>query len=228
MTQLILNQHDQGKFTVNTPDAIIFDLDGTLWDTCPACAVGWNNVLDNNQIAFREITASDVRSVAGKPHEECIRQIFHGLSEETLQILIKETMEEDNRIVRERGGEIYPGVCSGLQTLKSKYSLFIVSNCQKGYVETFFEYSGFKSHFEDFECWGNTGLTKAENLKTIMKRNNLHSPIYVGDTNGDKTAARLCSIPFVHVKYGFGHCDDFDLSVNSFSDFVCAFSGAKP
>ena len=28
-------------------DSLIFDLDGTLWDTCEACAVAWNNVYEN-------------------------------------------------------------------------------------------------------------------------------------------------------------------------------------
>jgi len=33
-------------------DSIIFDLDGTLWDTSEACVVGWNNVLARNGIKF--------------------------------------------------------------------------------------------------------------------------------------------------------------------------------
>ena len=57
-------------------DSIIFDLDGTLWDTCEACAVAWNNVLKRNNIDFRKITASDVRGVTGKPLEDCIKTVF--------------------------------------------------------------------------------------------------------------------------------------------------------
>jgi hypothetical protein len=37
----------------------------------------------------------------------------------------------------ERGGLLYPGVREGLAQLKEKYPLFIVSNCQSGYIETF-------------------------------------------------------------------------------------------
>ena len=48
-------------------DSLIFDLDGTLWDTCEACAVAWNNVVNRNEIKFRQVTSSDVRRVTGKP-----------------------------------------------------------------------------------------------------------------------------------------------------------------
>ena len=80
-------------------DAIVFDLDGTLWDTCASCARGWNNVLQRHGTPFREITAHDIRRVAGQPHEACIRQVFHGLSEADIQLLITETAAEDNRVV---------------------------------------------------------------------------------------------------------------------------------
>jgi phosphoglycolate phosphatase len=72
-------------------DAIVFDLDGTLWDTCASCAIGWNIVLERHGIAWPAITAADVRSVAGKPHAECIRHVFRGLSETQLAILSDET-----------------------------------------------------------------------------------------------------------------------------------------
>jgi phosphoglycolate phosphatase len=200
-------------------DAIVFDLDGTLWDTTEACAIGWNRVLARHRIPFRSVTAGDIRSVVGKPHEACIRDVCHALSEHHLRILIDETPEEDNRAVAELGGKVYPGVEPGLARLSRLYPLFIVSNCQAGYIETFLRCTGFGGLFRDFECWGNTGLTKAENLRAIVGRNRLSSPLFVGDTEGDRMAAESCSLPFVHASYGFGECAT-PTRVESFADLV--------
>ena len=91
------------------PDSVVFDLDGTLWDTCATCAVAWNQVLGRHGIAFRPITEHDVRRVTGRPHEECIRVVFTDVAEDDLLTLIAETQEEDNRMVGEHRGDALSG-----------------------------------------------------------------------------------------------------------------------
>ena len=191
-------------------DAVVFDLDGTLWDTSASCAVAWNRVLGRHRIPFRSITEHDVRGVTGKPHEECIREVFAGLDEAHIQTLAAETQLADNRVVAELGGELFAGVDAGLRQLCARYPLFIVSNCQAGYVETFFHWSRLGGCFRDFECWGNTGLSKTENLRVAIDRNSLRHAVFVGDTPGDQAAAHGCGVPFLHAAYGFGHCTDAD------------------
>ena len=198
-------------------DSVVFDLDGTLWDTCATCAVGWNNVLRRHGIAFREITAEDIRGIMGLPHDQCVRQVFVGLAEHQLALLTTETASEDNRLVAEMGGALYSGVEDGLARLSRRLPLFIVSNCQSGYIETFLGRNGMGTHFRDFECWGNTGLSKAENLKVIVDRNALGSPVLVGDTPGDQSAARECGVPFVYVEWGVGECHGADHRFSSFA-----------
>jgi phosphoglycolate phosphatase len=197
-------------------DAVVFDLDGVLWDTSASCAVAWNRVLDRHRIRFRPITEHDVRAVTGKPHEECIREVFAGLDEAHIATLAAETQEEDNRVVAELGGELFGGVGAGLAALCARYPLYIVSNCQAGYVETFFAWSRLGGYFRDFECWGNTGLSKPQNLRVLIDRNRLLHPVFVGDTPGDQAAARECGVPFLHAAYGFGRCPDADHHFASF------------
>jgi phosphoglycolate phosphatase len=202
-------------------DAVVFDLDGTLWDTCAACAIGWNNVLTRHGIRWPAITADVVRSVAGKPHAECIRQVFEGLPEAQLAILSAETATEDVRCIEAHGGELYPGVREGLVQLAAQQPLFIVSNCQAGYIELFLSSQGFGALFRDFECWGNTGRSKAENLRALIARNQLRAPVFIGDTDGDQLAASSCSVPFIHVSYGYGRCPDAEHNAANFSE-LCA------
>ena len=100
--------------------------------------------------------------------------------------------------------------------MSRRLPLFIVSNCQAGYIEAFLGRNGMDKHFRDFECWGNTGLTKAENLKFIVDRNALASPVLVGDAPGDQSAARECGVPFIYVDWGFGGGEGADRRFSSF------------
>ena len=210
------------------PDSIVFDLDGTLWDTNEACALAWNRVVARNGIHFREITAGDVRGVVGQPHEACIRSVFAGLSERALGTLIQETMIEDNIAVAEQGGKLFEGVAEGLVRLAGQFPLFIVSNCQAGYIELFLELHGFADLFQDFECWGNTQQTKGENLAALIRRNRLVAPLMVGDTDGDFEAARENPATFVQVAWGFGPPIEGTLQAGRFEQLVEMILATKP
>jgi phosphoglycolate phosphatase len=203
-----------------SPDALIFDLDGTLWNTDATCAAGWNRVLARLEIAHRPITAADMREVAGRPHTEAVRRVLVDLAESQIERISEETQLEDNRAVAESGGELYPGVSEHVVRLGAHLPLLIVSNCQRGYIEIFLEWSGLGAHFVDFECWGNTGRDKSANLRMLIERNRLRSPWLVGDTEGDRQAARDNGIRFVHASYGFGQVAEADARIERFADLA--------
>ena len=73
-------------------------------------------------------------------------------------------------------------------------------------------------YFTDYECPGRTGLSKGENNKLIIERNNLKNPVYVGDTEGDAESAKAAGIPFVFAKYGFGNVKEYQYAINKFED----------
>ena len=200
------------------PDALIFDLDGTLWDTNAVCADTWNDVVARLGIPWRPILAEDIRRVAGQPGIDAVRSIFAGLPEEQISHIAEEVLVADVRAIAAVGGDLYNGVCESIPLLRDRLPLMIVSNCQSGYIEVFLNTSGLAGHFVDFECWGNTGRSKAENLAMVIARNGLTEPWFVGDTEGDREAARANSVPFVHVSWGFGSAVDYDHRVDRFAD----------
>jgi phosphoglycolate phosphatase len=212
--------------THSRPDALILDLDGTLWDTCVTCAGAWNLVLGRLGIEHRPITDSDVRAVAGQPHTEAIRRAFPGFAEADIQRISEETQTEDNLAIARSGGELYPGVREHVPRLRALLPLMIVSNCQRGYIEIFLSTSGLGEHFVDFECWGNTGRTKSENLRSLIERNRLRSPWFVGDTEGDRQAASDNDVPFVHASYGFGEVALCDHRIARFAELVELVGGS--
>ena len=128
-------------------------------------------------------------------------------------------LEPDKFTVLLMGGSFGAGnIKDTLKELSKNHKLFIVSNCQDGYIECFFKAHKLDKYFTDYECPGRTGLSKGENNKLIIERNNLKNPVYVGDTEGDAESAKAAGIPFVFAKYGFGNVKEYQYAINKFED----------
>ena len=204
-------------------DSIIFDLDGTLWNPIETVLIAWNSILKDYPKVQKELKTEDFSSTMGLQIHEIGKMLFPSLNEEEQKILLRECCAFENKLLRQKGGQLYDNIENVLKTLSKKYKLFIVSNCQDGYIEAFYEFHGLQNHFIDYENPGRTGLSKGENINLIMERNHLASPVYVGDTEGDRQAARFAGIPFVFVKYGFGNVKEYDFAINEFSDLLDLF-----
>ena len=60
----------------NTKQGILFDLDGTLWDSGEAVVASWNEVLDSLPDVDMYITTEDMQSYMGLPMDEIGRRCF--------------------------------------------------------------------------------------------------------------------------------------------------------
>ncbi|MDQ0428795.1 phosphoglycolate phosphatase [Planomicrobium stackebrandtii] len=203
-------------------DSIIFDLDGTLWDSTAVVGEAWNSVLKAEKVQT-ELSQDDVKGVMGLQQKEIGQKLLPDLSGEEQQALLKQFSKVECQYLSARGGQLFDGVEEVLKELSKKYKLYIVSNCQEGYIESFYAYHELDKHFLDFENPGRTGLTKGENIKLIMERNKLKNPVYIGDTEGDHQAAKFAGIPFVYAAYGFGEVSGFDHSIGKFGDLLGIF-----
>lgn len=186
-------------------DAIIFDLDGTLWDSTRTVAESWNETLrrEGQDGVFSD---EDIAGIMGCTDREIEKRLFSGFMERAHELCTR-CMEEEPSYVAVHGGNIYEGVETMLETLSGKYPLFIVSNCQSGYVEAFLSYSGYGRFFKDYEYLGRKGLSKRENIRLIMERYGIERAVYVGDTTHDEKSAKDAGCDFIHASYGFGRCE---------------------
>ncbi len=199
---------------------LIFDLDGTLWDSTVTIAKAWNGALKSLGYT-REITSQDIKDIAGLAFADIFARKFSELDPDE-QLHVGETISEyEHRYTREHGGQLYEGVKEGLQQLQSDYGLFLVSNCQVDYLEIFLTLSGTEDLFIDTECHGGTGLPKSENLKLICQRNNLQDAVYIGDTTMDAEAADGAGLPFIQMTYGYGNFES-EVRFDSFAALVKA------
>ena len=201
-------------------DGIIFDLDGTLWNSTEVVLKAWNYVLKNRSEVKKPITKDQLAKAMGLQLPEIGEMFFPYLEENKRMDIMNSCCNLECDFIRKEGGKVYRDLEETLDILSQKYPLFIVSNCQSGYIEAFLSYHKLQYYFEDIECAGNTRLHKGENIKLIMERNRVKNAIYVGDTKGDYDAAKIAEVPFVYAAYGFGKVSDYDYKINDIKDLL--------
>lgn len=183
--------------------AILFDLDGTLWDSVPQLLEVYNEVLARNPEAGHLLTLEEMRSFMGKNRAALAAAVFPDASPETADVLVGECFDKEMDCLTVHHATPFPHLKETLAKLSQTYTLAVVSNCQRGYIELFFDTMGVGEYFADHEC-AETGLSKGENIRLVMERNGLEKVFYIGDTQGDMEAADGAGVPFVHAAYGFG------------------------
>ena len=210
-------------------DGLLFDLDGTLWDSVDAICVSWNQALEELAPEYAgTVTRQRLLPCMGLLLPDILDRLAPDLDQERAAPLLAALLEAENRYVAALGGRLYPQAAETLELLARRYRLFIVSNCQVGYIEAFFQAHGLEKYFTDYENPGRTGLDKAGNIALVAERNGLKRPLYIGDTQGDYHAAAKAGVPFLHAAYGFGTVDAPVPAVERFADIPGAVERLSP
>jgi len=192
----------------NKYDSIIFDLDGTLWDSMDTVARGWQNAKEQVDFVSLDFTREVIRPTIGMTYKAIFETLLPELSPEQREAYKAIAAKTELEALHTHGGELYPELDETLKYLLGKYKLYIVSNCQNGYIEAFLKISGMESYFLGHQCYGTKSQPKAENIMDVVKDYQLKAPVYVGDTIGDYDAATKAGVPFIFANYGFGTVDE--------------------
>ena len=197
-------------------DSIIFDLDGTLWDSVECVVAIWNNALVKAGIE-PTLGYDELSRCMGLRIEQIFDRVIPQATQQQRDMIKETCTKTEQSYLAQRGGVLYDKVEETLAALKKTHRLFIVSNCQEGYIRAFYKAHGLDKYFEDFECAGRTGRPKGENIRLIADRSGLKSPVYIDDTIMDQTAAAEAGVDFIHAAYGFGEAENC-VKAQSFED----------
>lgn len=197
--------------------AVLFDLDGTLWDAAETIAPAWNEYCKSRGIE-RRFTPDECRSFCGKTLPEIAAVAFPEAEPAWREAVVEGCCDAECVPLAQHGGTLYPDVEKVLAELREEYLLAVVSNCGLGYIEAFFTGNRTGKYFDDCENAARTGLSKGENIRLVLERNGVGKAVYVGDTAGDQAAARLAGVPFIHAVYGYGRVEGADAVLERFAD----------
>ena len=200
-------------------ESLIFDIDGTLWDSRALVAEGYNIQLKAEGLEHLYTNAEALRPLFGKVMTEIGDVLFASIPQPERYELMERCMETENRYLFENECKIgYPRVRETMEELAKTHRLFIVSNSQCGYPELCMDKLGIRDLMSGWMCFGDTGTCKGETIKTLMAKHGITDACYIGDTQGDYEAAVIAGTPFVWCAYGFGTPDDYVIKVDSFEE----------
>ena len=202
-------------------ESLIFDIDGTLWDSRALVAEGYNIQLRHEGLDHLCVTAQDLKPLFGKVMTEIADVILASIPLPERYALMDRCMATENEYLHQNPCRIgYPGIKQTMELLAKSHRLFIVSNSQCGYPELCIEKLGLGEYISGHLCFGDTGTEKGETIRRLMERHGITDACYIGDTQGDCDAADKAGIPFIFAAYGFGEPSHYEAKIENFEDLL--------
>lgn len=204
-------------------DGIIFDVDGTLWDSIDPVAKSWNMAINENSSLHVSLDRETLSPLFGKTMSDIEEILFPELPIEERDRLAELCFAYENRLLETEPGTLYAGVADTIKELSKKIDLYIVSNCQCGYIEVLLKTCGLEPYIKGHLCFGATNKPKGDTIRILMEQYNLKDVVYVGDTMGDYEACQKANVPFVYAEYGFGNVPEATTKIQAFGELLELF-----
>ena len=202
-------------------ESLIFDVDGTLWDSRGLVAEGYNVQLKEEGLEHLFVTVDDLTPLFGKVMTDLADALFGVIPEKERYELMERCMATENRYLEENPCHIgYPKVKETIAQLSKKHRIFIVTNAQKGYAEVCIEKLGLGDYVSGWLSFGDTGTSKGKTIRTLMAKHGIENAVYIGDTQGDYEATLEAELPFIWCTFGFGQPESYVAKVDAFEDLL--------
>lgn len=206
---------------MRTPDSLIFDMDGTLWDAVDSYCAVWDATAASLGVELH-VERGQLLPLMGKPLEE----IYDALAAHTdapRREFMRRLGDFEARMMPRLGGSLYPGVKATLEELHRRgVRLFMVSNCSASGLDNFLDFTGLRPLMTDALSFGGTGCDKDVNMRRLRDVYSLSAPAYVGDVQRDADSTHAAGLPFIWAAYGFGTVrpGDYEYRIDSFEQLL--------
>ena len=193
---------------------IIFDLDGTLWQTTESYPYAYRRLCEFYGLP---VTFSDdeIRACLGVKLDQFLPKLFPTV-EDQRALAYRAMGYSIEYLTKNPEGCCYEGVRDVLETLSRSYRIYIVSNCLDAYVETFLRFSGTGDLISGY--YTIESGEKREHIERIAKENG-GKALFVGDSDDDFLSVRDCeSVLFCYASYGYKDCDSYAYRIDRLTD----------
>jgi phosphoglycolate phosphatase len=214
----------------NLPEAMIFDLDGTLFQTETVLIPAYNQLYD--QLRAEKLYDGETPDISlilgslGMLLTDIWIRVMPNASlaarERANELLLQYQLEE----LTNKVGELYPEVLETLTNLHRRgIRLFVASNGLEGYVKGVIVAKGLDSLFEALYSAGEFQTqSKVELVRMLLDEYELESAWMVGDRSSDVEAGKGNNLFVVGCSYAdFGHSkelDEADIVITKFADIL--------
>ena len=197
---------------MNRFNYIIFDFDGTLFDTGPGIMHSVQYAL--KQFGIDEHDSTALRRFIGPPLFTSFKE-FYGFSDEDAARAVEQYRVLYNKIFVEESF-LYPGMDEILKSLRAAgMHLSIATGKPEHFAVPIAEHSGLLSLF-DILCGislNDKSMHKKELIGRVLEHYgypDLSQVVMIGDRASDITGAHEAGIKAIGVRYGYAHGDELE------------------
>ena len=189
---------------------IIFDLDGTLWQTSDSYIYAYHKLCEFYNVSNR-VPDEMILSCLGVKLDVFLPKLFPNV-EDQRELAFRAMGYSIEYLLNNPVGCCYDGVAQMLEILSKKYSIYIVSNCLDAYVETFMKISDTTHCISGF--YTIQSGQKQEHIKKIAASGG--KTLFVGDSNDDRCSVEdHFGVLFCYAGYGYKECSSYAYKIDA-------------